>query len=305
MIEITSIAVLLVCLFLNAKQKQVDRFTVEGSSFENEIRDLSACTLMGKRKYQEDRLLMDVFGQGRYIVVAVLDGHGFNTCAEFLKQNLTRVLAESLSTDLEPNADHTNEIRQACMSLHQLWLARQKDSTDLDMSGSTLTGMVLDHLQPNKCWTMNLGDSQTILYGKKSRQLRVTNNHDLSPERITQVKTLDPWATIVKDNYNVTRLAGYATSLNLSGAYGNSHDIKLYKSLLKQVEVTALDLTEETLVIVGSDGLEDFTPSQLVDFVQKQGMNAEKLAHFVDQNGSKGDNISCIVFTLSPLPIKI
>lgn len=274
------------------------------------IHSISYFSAIGRRNHQEDRALIRNFGPGkRYFLACCADGHGEDVCSTFLVQHLEALLLYHLmEQQSQPSKTVTTGdcIKAACMDLHSLW--SQSQQTRLAPCGSTLTGVFFDRAHPDTLWSLNLGDSKSVLLLDDGQQILETKNHDLSPARVQQVRQQDAAAMIEFDDEKMLRLMGGYAAINMSGSFGNTYDPRLSKSLLREVEIQKWSLKEcsNARIVIGSDGIfDDFNAVQVAKILQQYEkatdtkMNAKALVQYVLLNGVKGDNTTAIVLEIS------
>lgn len=259
---------------------------------------LTTATSIGKRDYQEDRIIVGSFGKDeRYFVCASADGHGRSDCAEYLKLHLLDTL-EKYSRQVKIS-DVEKILQLTSEELHRKW----KRNLGNVRAGSTLTGAILDKFDATYVYTFNLGDSQTVLYDANFRKLYETEDHDLSPERTRQVRDQCPKAFIGQDEAGITRIITSESGLNLSGSYGNTYDTELDNALIRRLETAKvmLNLGQKYHLLIASDGLyDDFSASVIGSLLAKSQelRNADKIVDYVLKNGVKGDNCSVILLEI-------
>ena len=268
---------------------------------------------IGGRPYQEDRLLAQKFAHDRFIIAAIMDGHAGGQCSAFLQRQLMdSIYIEMLSNGYE--ALGTEQLRKALHSLHLQW----ERCPEYNRSGSTLSGLIIDKFRPFDIWFFNLGDSQALMFDINGTVKHRTDIHDLSEKRRKQVQARYPSVSISNDIFGGKRVRGQNSSLNLSGAYGDTVDPILRKCLIKDVDIRKVSIDKigsprdfPMTVVLGSDGLWDELKHDEVKRIvfdtyrraQTPGYKlistpADELMQAVKQRGLKKDNVSIIVMTL-------
>ena len=247
---------------------------------------------IGARHYQEDEILID--DKGRFLIAAIFDGHGGHTCSTFLKDNLASAFQKHMPRSHVPVSKRY--IEAALQWLHLEWYTQHQN----DQSGSTLTGILIDQVMPKRVWVFNLGDSQTVIFEDKSIVF-ATQNHDLSLSRQEEVLRKAPYAYISTE-WGQTRLYGHDGALNLSGAYGNTHDLLLKKTLLRDPEVNSVDVVGNNTIVIGSDGLwDDLSIEDVMHIVSTSNVSinhSERILDQVKRRGRKGDNAAIITLNI-------
>lgn len=260
------------------------------------IKSLSVVRHIGARPYQEDQFVLSYLCDERFLLASVMDGHDGGNCSRFLKKRLPLIMSQYL---IKENFHVTEALlTRILLRLHWEW---EQYTLNHIAGGSTLTGIIIDANNPDMIWTFNLGDSRTMIYNSSlDNWTYSTIDHDLSTPRQMQIRSMRPNAIIQKDEHGILRICGDQVSLNLSGAYGNTKDVRLRQSLLRQPEIDCVRLSalKRWTTIIASDGLwDDLSTLQIKAISNKKGTDtplAVRLQNQVKRLGQKQDNL-CII----------
>ena len=247
---------------------------------------------------------------------SVFDGHGGNKCAEFLRDNLLKLICDN---DFFPN-DVESAIKFGFREADKLFLERAaKDNELIDNSGSC--GLILLIID-NKIYIANVGDSRCLISMNNGRIKKdVTRDHKpnypYEKERIisnggriyqTQTPINNPYSEISnqnsqngikgENNNNINNLIllgphrVFPGSLSVSRTIGDAA-AKLTqfggnpKVVISEPDIYSFDLEKEDIdfIILGCDGIYDQLTSQdvfkcaymMIEYSKKYNLNEKKL----------------------------
>ena len=114
------------------------------------------------RKSNEDKIT--IYLEEQYKWFAIYDGHGGNTCSQFMKENLHEYFFKQ-----DWKKDIPNSLRKAFLTAESEW--RKKG----DNSGSCA---LVIFIYGNMCYAANLGDSRAVLVSEGgSKCYQITHDH--------------------------------------------------------------------------------------------------------------------------------
>lgn len=253
--------------------------------------DVTVNVEQGARDYQEDRHYHGELPApfNHLYLFLVCDGHGGDTCSEYVKTNLVKKIHELLHDKAakkvaNPNLPHL--LKTAIQSVCLAWTtwalgpggksivdSRTRkayfDQVDLDRfnetgrdSGTTVCCALLDTVS-GKLHVANLGDSRCIL--RAGSEIHATRDHSVpkSAPRIQGYNLTYDDGRVCGD-VAMTRSIGDLTP-ELTGVVGRTPDLYTYKlrSAKSSVSPLTTDQTDATIVIA-SDGLFDIVNTQNV-----------------------------------------
>ena len=246
---------------------------------------------------------------------SVFDGHGGNKCAEFLRDNLLKLICEN---DYFPN-DIEKAIKFGFSEADKLFLENAtKDGELIDNSGSCgLLLLIID----NKIYIANVGDSRCII-SMKNGLIRKDVTRDHKPNypyekerivknggKIYQTQTLlnqNNNQNINESNNNNLILLGpyrvFPGSLSVSRTIGDAYSKLEFlggnpKVVICEPDIYCFDLEEEDIdfVILGCDGIYDQLTSQdvfncaymMIDY--SKNYNLKNFSKYKNEEGEKDD----------------
>ena len=253
---------------------------------------------IGRRAYQEDYFYADSIND-RFFIALVCDGHGGAKAARFLSLAFRESAQIMFKTSL-----NILDIPLVLTRFVDLLGPRFEMLYPGASDGTTLCGVVVD-LYEGVATTFNLGDSQAIVYNKRSPLsiISVTkpDTTDDPEERMRLARLGFPCQ---RDSDGTWRLY----ELNMTRAFGDYGQNKLNTALNdtrgRTPRVETIDLkVARTGVLVASDGLFDVIEATQANLNIFQKNNAKDLIDLANA-GPKGDNITVIKFEIKRLSDK-
>ena len=114
----------------------------------------------------------------------IYDGHGGSGCADFLRDNLHKLIIQDSSFPLNPIEAIRNGIK--CAEKKFLEKIAMKENNIIDRSGSC-ANIVL--IVENSCYIANVGDSRALLSGRKGKEC-VVLSRDHRPSDASEKKRI-------------------------------------------------------------------------------------------------------------------
>lgn len=222
----------------------------------------------GARPYQEDRSLIDISNDG--LLLAVFDGHGGESTAEFCRANL--LLAFNAVADDPTMPTIPNKVRGI---FNYLALATN------DLREGTTASIVFIPSSLDRAFVGVLGDSPVIIKNKDNEYWHAPEHNVRSnPAEVARVKAA---GGTVYGGYAFAPGGGLSASgLQLSRTLGDSNFSAI---LSRDPEIFEIELGKDSFVLVGSDGLfdpshgSDDAASSIVQLVEK-GSDAKVLVQY-------------------------
>jgi len=286
---------------------------------------VGVCVSQGRRPYQEDRhvvteqvgrdLSMDI------LVLAVFDGHGGHTCAEFCKQNVTRYITRHISLQLpdkwgksedqttivsDPEVDLSAALSGAILELNDSFrrsceakgLEQSASGKQQRTSGTTATIAVLR--DGYELVVAQLGDSRALLLrggGEKEKSRCLTADHCASdPGERARIEAAGGTVSydeigrhLVNKRLAMSRSIG---DLDLK-SYGVTAEPSLVRSNIKHYKDSALVMVTDGITFVMSN-------EEIADCVMLGDSPKEAAEKVVDQAllHSCQDNLTALVLPL-------
>ena len=244
---------------------------------------LAYCIQCLKSDSGEDRMAFGTLStssgdQGSF--VAVFDGHAGSRAAEFCSQQISSCLNENITNLPE---DINAGVAQTCRQLNSMLLDRFPD----DKSGTTFI-ILIAHKQ--KLYTSWVGDSEAYIFHSKDFHPLSAPVHDFaddikerlredlkkpeyegytilnSPAEFSEIKTkFQCWfssngkklSVVPSDNVIKRYGGGFETSISVSRSIG---DPRFGELLKPEPDSSATTILDNSIVIIGSDGLWDVIP---------------------------------------------
>jgi len=185
----------------------------------------------------------DLFGDSKFAFFGVLDGHGGNSVAKYMKENYVKLLKTRL--DFYRNAYTIGNILKMTIDNieKQLQMIGGRDC------GSTFCALLFD-LRNKRIWSVNIGDSKALKLSldktRKTPSRFLTIEHKAS--NADEVKRVEKQGGCILNG----RLAG---NLLVTRSLGD-FDFKKY-GLVSTPDVEEIDLEENQLYVIASDGIWD------------------------------------------------
>ena len=209
---------------------------------------ISDATSLGRRDYQEDRLLTSTMEQGT--LLAVFDGHGGSEAAEMCDEYFPGLFDDAIG---QPSVDSPTAIRIAFADMAKM-------TNDL-ASGSTASIAYIPWNKTANPWTIDivwvaiLGDSPVITKSTVG-ETRVSPEHNVRTNLVERAVAVQRGGT-----YNGGYLFDYAgrngmygQGLQMARAFG---DRDLSRVLSREPEMYSVSLGPGSYILVATDGLVD------------------------------------------------
>lgn len=222
--------------------------------------NVAFCSFQGSREYMEDEVLttsIHITVQGKEIEIplfGVFDGHGGITVARYLKDNLPRILTDTIHTVCRDGLTQHN----IWNALKIVFVQANAESAQKDYSGSTaIISIVVD----GKLWTANLGDSRAIL----------NNGWQLS----TDAKPSDPnFAKGIKKRGGT--LVNTSEGMRIKGGFDGNRRLAparainpYFPGVCTRSKVTCCAIPKNAVLFLGSDGIFDIASTkEVVKYMQ-------------------------------------
>ena len=244
---------------------------------------------LGVRKTMEDFTIVieDIIGDGLYSFFCVLDGHGGDKVAKYIKKEYPKLLKMKLQT-YKKAYKIENIIKMTIENIEN-----KLRSLGERECGTTFCGILADK-KKNIYYTINIGDSQisTIFWNKNQESISsvfLTEVHKTSNAKELE-RVNKNGGTIIND-----RVGG---NLMITRSIGD-FDLKKY-GIISDPDFLQFSFDKKRLIFIASDGIWDFVNEKVVkDFVRDYDdieVIARKLVRFAIDKGSL-DNISLIVLS--------
>lgn len=250
----------------------------------------------GKRDHMEDMIYCsEKLVNNRFYIAIVCDGHNGSLASTFITTAMNHLSPKILLETTDPLI-----ISRLLSNLFDtLGVNFQKKKVQ---DGSTISGVVVD-AKYGYIHIINLGDSQTILYGLQGKIQYVS--HRDSTDIIEERKRLINLGIPIQKDIPQGPYRMYG--LNMTKAFGNYHTGLLDKALTKshgrkiKIDTFSIPKSQQNItVLIGSDGLfDEIQGEHLAEIPIFRRMCPTKLIQFVSQHGIKGDNISVCKFQIS------
>ena len=237
----------------------------------------------GKREYMEDRIIIR-YKNGKCFL-SILDGHGGNMCADFLKENLYKIFILKYKQNKGQNIK--NILLNTYSLTDKLFLKKKLHS------GSTACTLYIN-TKKKKFYVANTGDSRIIaLINNKVVQLSVDHKPD------------NP-----KEKNRIYKYGGFVHNSRLNGILAMSRsmgDINLKKKgLTYYPDIISGDMDKIRYFVIASDGLYDVMSNyDIINFIQfclqsgiKKNNIVKKLVKYSIIKKGSSDNVSAIIVFL-------
>lgn len=239
----------------------------------------------GMRTYQEDRCftgIKEIKGK-EIILLAVMDGHGGSEAAEHCRsriQNLFGVLFRCTS------------VEKTTLALREMLKTLELETNDMD-AGTTISIVAI--IDGKKAISAVLGDSPVVVLDRR-KELVVGPNHNVRINE-REAERAKSRGGFICDGYLFVERDG--PGLQMARALGD----RVFKDVLdRDPEIVAVDLDEESFILVASDGLFERPSHQkfpevlddAIDLVDA-GYSADELVDWAKRSGST-DNTTVIIW---------
>ena len=258
----------------------------------------SVCSEQGPREYMEDTFVVAKYDD--MVLYGVFDGHG----GDYVSKKLPNLMAERLMKGLPSSIRYKSSklkrhILQTCQEIDQN-LSKESEASE---AGSTVT-MILQ--VPPMLYTINIGDSRTVIAKKKKNQtsqgyqiVLETQDHKPNLPREYQ-RIVQAGGRVTKEDDDDHRVNDV---LAMSRAMGD-HELKdrfvngQYGPVSSQPDIQSISLQpeEKYVAILASDGLWDVVKNeQSLKFVHHFGLEeaASSLTNYALSHDSM-DNITVL-----------
>lgn len=232
------------------------------------------------RRTMEDFYTVTKVGECMWLV-GVFDGHGGDVCAKYFSENLPSVIEKELK-DIK-YYENNDEIEKM---LKRVFIEEDEKFCDRQDSGTTFSGVLISK---EKIFTVNLGDSRTIIIDKEKFYSTEDHKPNLPRER----------ERILRDGGYVSLGGRVDGIINLSRALGDKNfkgnGINSRVSPEPDVEMYPFSKCK---ILIASDGFFDKVENkEAVDLV-RNGENSEFLVRLA-LNKYTRDNITVIIIDCS------
>lgn len=257
-------------------EKKITHFTLEEPN-------------LGVRKTMEDFTisLPDLLGDKKYSFYCILDGHGGDIVAKYIKKEYPKLLKEKLQTYKKAFSLKTI-IKMTIENIEN-----KLRSLGERECGTTFCAVLINK-KTNKYHTINIGDSQinTIFYNKS--QDKICSVFLTEIHKTTNLKELDR----VKKNGGTIINGRVGGNLMITRSVGD-FDLKKY-GIISQAEFLEFSLDMRRVLFIASDGVWDFVDERHLERFVRESYGLEELARkvvkFAVDEGS-ADNISLILLS--------
>lgn len=206
-----------------------------------------------KRRYMEDRIIIDRYGD--FYIFGVLDGHGGDQCVEYVKNNFFKEFLINYYALKNRTIEYI--IQFTIYQLHQIFLLKTIPD---DYSGTTLC-LILFYKK--KYYIINLGDSKCIFISNNKVEYK-TKDH--SPSDLQEEKMIKSNGGFVENNRILGRW------LNISRTIGDKHlaDLTSRKCDIKSGNIK--DIKKKTILLT-TDGMyegKEFPKKKLINIINNK-----------------------------------
>ncbi|KAG2714056.1 hypothetical protein I3760_03G008300 [Carya illinoinensis] len=259
---------------------------LENKEFEVEGRNFVLASRKGRRMVMEDGygVMLDILGDPKQALFAVIDGHGGHAAADYVAKNLGRNIVEALDNVGEEDDRLEKAIRKG-------YSVTDEDFLSQEISSGACVASVL--LKDGELHVASAGDCRVVL-SRKGLATVLTNDH--RPSREDERLRIQNSGGFVHCRNGVWRVQG---SLAVSRSIGDLH---LKDWVISEPEIESLRLTSDCdFLIMASDGLWDKVNDQeAVDVVSKEKNLLKSCKKLVDMSCSRGnmDDITVMLINL-------
>lgn len=149
---------------------------------------VSACTDIGGRPYQEDRLLAYpscTFAAKTHAFFAVIDGHGGDACAEFIRSRLFTLVAENFIND-----DCEGALAGGLRDVEAMWMRTVTTGTERCRGWSSGSCVLAAVLSPGGvCHVSWVGDCRMAAWSHEEGCVAVSSDH--KPDRASELARIE------------------------------------------------------------------------------------------------------------------
>lgn len=234
-------------------------------------------TDIGARGYQEDRFVVHEFDEG--YLLAIMDGHGGERVAQFIKDNLLKIFSETAkeSSYFDRLQETFSKLSLATRNMH---------------SGSTLSLVFIPN-DEKRAYVAVLGDSPIVIRSRES-EIFVSPEHNARSNPEERIAA-EARGAVFSEGYLWTK--DMRAGSQMSRALG---DLELDSFLNREPQIFTVDLNIKSFVLVASDGLFDpaheETEIQIERLIKmiEEDLDAEELVEDA-LTRKTGDNVTAIV----------
>lgn len=227
-------------------------------------------TIKGPRPYQEDRYFVGCTFDGHGEILAVMDGHGGDQCAEQIRQQL-----QVLNISGETLRHSVQQLAFNCAALD---------------SGSTLSLVVIEN---DVAQVAVIGDSPVVIANGDDVWVSPEHNVRSNP---AEAEAAQSRGAVICNGYACDPVSG--AGLQMSRALG---DRKLSKFISTEAEYFQIPLKAGAIVLVCSDGLVDPAHYSSLHFTAEdlKDADANSLIESARRRGLQ-DNATAVMWRATP-----
>jgi serine/threonine protein phosphatase PrpC len=287
-------------------------------------------SIRGRREHMEDRhIAMDpdqfrLMSESKHAaqrsLFAIIDGHGGDVCAEYVRRNVPPLLNCAIKKGRTP----PQALTFALTAVEQNFL---EDARSLGLQQSSGACCVAAYIENNVLVIANVGDSRAVLcHAGKARALSSDHKPQRDSERLrimkmggyiarsrNEVTECFPGQYALRDfcanlcGAHISPYRVYPGGLAVARAIGDI-GLKEYKVYSAEPEVTVTMLTpQDEFLVLACDGVWDVLSSELVIDVAKSYLRrghepdqvCRRITRLASQHGST-DNISVCIVQFTP-----
>lgn len=271
--------------------------------------EVGICHAQGRRPEMEDHHIATSFNievRKKTIPIqlfGILDGHGGNAAALYIKKHIEDKLKEHLERfNINGLTDEGiwNALKLTMVAINEGFKSEIMDKLngtavqDFPSGTTAIISMILD----GKLWTANVGDSRAILEDSHFGTMRLSE--DAKPDDARYLESIEKRKGTVSIINNIARLNGIVSMARAIG------DLFITKGLCSRPKITMIPLSKITAhshLILACDGLYDAASSQQVGLSIQQHCNEDpdvqaKNLVYAAYNAGSSDNISVLILKL-------
>jgi serine/threonine protein phosphatase PrpC len=216
----------------------------------------------GGGRNMEDRYIIDIFLDNPIFII--LDGHHGSHVSDYCKKNLIRIL-RNLNEKME---HHSDIIKNFKLLFSNLIEEMDKELSKYSMEHSSGTTITIIYILHNYIFSVNLGDSKSILINKNFEYNELTNDHkpyiSIEKNRIYNAHG-NIVNNCINNDMNISRTLG-------DFRYKNQNLLKPCEQLISNIPHISVYTRNgsEKYLILSSNGIWDiFTNQKLIDYINK------------------------------------
>lgn len=254
-------------------------YSLQGKRESNEDNHINICNMDNSKPEYNNINLLGVF-----------DGHGGKKVSSYLKENLPYFFLNKFDSKIYSDRKLFKKYTNGVFDLLQMNL-KQKHPRAVEYCGST--ACIAIHVN-NLLWTVNVGDSRSVLCNKYNNATQLTTDH--KPNQIDEKKRIEQLGGKITFDGADWRVK----TLSLSRTFG---DLDCCPYVTHVPEINKIKLSsKDKFLIIGCDGLWDTVDNQsAVNHINNLLVNnytgnyAKELAQLAYKNGST-DNITVVIY---------